>query len=457
MPSLYRSSGTNDQSWYFAFLLIAITSLTFSSINFLTVGKFKILQIHRLIILLLLVAFVLLLTERSRLRLYRLDLAILIFLSVMVMRLVFDVFSPYPITSSVTVVAQLIFMCAFYFALGSYPANQWEQRTILRVWLVLVLLVSVYGFYQMFARNFGLPLANLSIGSWSTRSAPLFGYQRPTSIFTEPTKYSNFVLPAYVFMTYLYMKGQSSALLFESKARNAALVGFIWMNYFLIVSLGGYVTVAATAGIATLFERRVRRAVAVMTPVVAVSVVLAFNFGEGIDLVYAPAKRIVVFVTSLISVALGDGVVSGSLGVRMVRFYWSLLTWGQNPLFGIGINNITYMTHFTRPSWFGTTGLETIQPVTHSIVGFILSSAGLIGIIAYGLIYFYIYQDIERVKSLAASQFNVVVIVGLGYAVLVDALLGFFSMPLVHPLHWFLFGLLSITLTTAENEELPPD
>lgn len=383
---------------------------------------------------------------RHRIRLDQLDLAILAFLSVMVVRFILDLFGPYPMAQSLTITAQLILAVAFFYALASLPIDRSRLLVLLRFWILVILVLTVYGFYQTFARNFGLPLANITIGAFHTVDANLFGFQRPTSLFQEPTQFSAFVLPGYVFVTYLYLKREASRLLFASRRANALAVIGMWITFFLIASLGGYIAVAGTIGLATVLNRNFRRAT---VKVAGVGMVLFFGvlfLFQDIEILYAPVFRVSHFLNSLVGLLFYGETVSGSIGIRLTRLYWAVVVWLEHPLFGVGINNIVYLNNLTEPTWYEG---YPLQPYTHSVVGFILSSAGFLGFLTYGAIYATAARYLHTAKSKLEDRFDQSVVSAIGYAIFANAITGFISVPLAYPLKWFLFALLSILVTYA--------
>jgi len=334
-----------------------------------------------------------------------------------------------------------MFVAAFYFSIGSHPVNRRKLRLLFRIWIMIVLLVSIYGFYQVFARNIGLPLANLRIGSFYTVDAHLGGFQRPTSLFREPTYYSAFVLPGYVFFTVIYFYGEAKSILFSSARKNKLVILFFWVNYFFIASLGGFIAIASTAGIAFLIQNKVRRILTLLGALFLLLLFMILSFGQGIDIVYEPADRIVRFTNSIVSLLLGDGQVRGSVGIRITRLYWAFQVWAQNPVFGVGINNIIYMSDLTFPEWYSG---RSFSPVTHSILGFLIASTGIIGTISYAWIYVSGYKHLQSAVKSFSRFSNKCLVYGVGYAVLVNFFNGFFSIPIANAQSWFLFALVSI-------------
>ena len=445
MSKILPTPNQKAQNRYYILLILVVTSLGLSGFDFLDIGGNAVLLPHRLFIGLLVLYFFSVIFISSQINLNWLDIAVLSFLGVMLARFLLETTQPYPLVQSITILVQLVFVVALYFAIGSYPVNRREIRILLRLWLISVLIISLYGFYQIFARNLGLPLANLSFGAFQTKGAYLFGFQRPTSIFSEPTHYSGYVLPAYVFFTILSFKGYATSVLFNEYKWNLVILTFFWINYFFIASLGGFTAVAATIGVAVIFHPEYYRSAVTLGLTFALSIFLIFNFGDSLSLIYAPAYRIVHLVTSLTGLIIGDGQVSGSIGVRITRFYWAIEVWARHPLFGIGINNIIYESALSLPGWYS--GRSPLSPVTHSIIGLLLSSVGLVGTIAYTWIYVLGYKHLQNAMELLNDSFYQSVVLGIGYAVVVNFFNGFFSISLINAQSWFLFGMISMLVS----------
>lgn len=454
MARILASVSEGQQRTYFIALLVAICSLALSQIDFLRAGGFGILYLHRAFIFLSAGYFAWVVLNQGRMSLNRLDLAVLAFAAVICLRVLVDTVGPYPVTQSVTITVQLLLAVAFYLSVASLPVTQRRLNMLFRVWLLVVLAVTAYGFYQTFARNFGLPLANITIGSFYTRDANLFGFQRPTSIFKEPTHFSGFVLPPFVFLTYLFLKNQTSRVLFTTRRANGFVLVLCWCTFFMIASLGGYIALASTACLVALFNRRIRRLWFRVGSVTAVVFALVLTFGQEIELLYAPLYRVVHFVASLFGLLVSGNSVSGSIGIRLTRLYWTVVVWSKSPLFGIGINNIQYLTDLAEPAWYRG---QSLEPVTHSVFGFVLSSAGLLGITAYGAIYVTGMRYVQIARARLESEYERTVVIALGYAVFGNAVTGFFSLPVTYPLKWFLLALLSLlvsySIAVDESEE----
>ncbi|MFC7021152.1 MULTISPECIES: hypothetical protein [Haloarcula] len=420
-----------------------------SQVNFLVVAGHDIFLLHRLFIIILLAFFAKVLIRHHRITLNWLDLAVLSFLGIMIGRLILDIFQPYPLTQSVTIAIQIVLGVGLYFAIGSFNATRKELLVVFRVWLFTVIFVSLYGFYQVFALNLGLPFGALQLGGFKTKIAVLWGYPRPTSFFHEPTHYSAFVLPAYVFFTVVYYRGHGTVLMFKRDRMNSLFIGFIWLNYLLIVSLGGYLVIGALVGLGTLIDRQFRKIAVKLGIGVAVGVALIFVFAEGFAILYTPAYRIIKFARAVFGLLFFGGTVSGSIGVRLMRLYWSVLIWIEHPLFGLGLNNSIFLD-LVPPDWCSRCSGK--PPATHSVFGFVVTSTGSIGLVSYMLMYTaagkYLYQAWQNFTN----SFDRTLALGLALTLLTNVLINFFTLPIVHALNWVFLGLGSLVISLSYRD-----
>jgi hypothetical protein len=143
-----------------------------------------------------------------------------------------------------------IFLLFFPAMMSFYPVKMITWTRIVQIWLIIGIIINVFGVYQIFARAYDLPLAwidytNISIVSRDAEAIETYrqlalkfeDFYRATSIFSEPSALATFNLYLIVFIAAPY--AQMKRMFFSSRIMNIILIVTTILGLFFTFSLTG--------------------------------------------------------------------------------------------------------------------------------------------------------------------------------------------------------------------------
>jgi O-antigen ligase len=237
--------------------------------------------------------------------------------------------------------------------------------SLLRSWVWVAFLISLYGIYQFLA--FFLPALPVIPG---TAIIQYGGIARAYSIVLEPSQFGNLMLFPFVVTMVAVLHGAE----FPPTVRkwNLAIGGVILTACLLTFSLSVYFNILLFVGLYPLAMRLTRRKASEglpgFLPLVVVSCV--FIMAVWVSGVAQP------IVDRIISVSILS---DASTQLRVNRIQIGLMAFQESPVFGLGAGNLRfYNTSFQwNPDAFGT------ARTAESILITILAETGLIGVCAF--------------------------------------------------------------------------
>jgi O-antigen ligase len=197
----------------------------------------------------------------------------------------------------------IFFLCLFVFICSCYPLKTELWTNMIKVWLVMSLIINVFGIYQLAARAYDLPLAwmpitNVSMGLKGRIAVSEFGqlslhwgnFFRATSIFSEPSALASFNTITFIFLIIPIV--QKSKSFFKSRTFKIIL----W-----ITTLAGLILTFSMTGL-----------------VGALLVILGVIFFENLRGIL-PLIRIIIF--SIIIFILTNLIVSSFAGISLSELF----------------------------------------------------------------------------------------------------------------------------------------
>lgn len=254
--------------------------------------------------------------------------------------------------------SHLLFMMLFAGLCLSYEFKTSLVDKVLKTWLILSIIINIFGIYQIFARAFDLPLAwldynNISMSRRGTAdeqesikqlSLQYGNFFRATSIFSEPSALATFNIYILILIVIPYI--QKTKMFFKSNLLNILIFIFAVAGLFLAFSLTGVLGLILILGGVFVLEsikikRRILTIAAVMFALLIPADLLIEQFTDT-SVLQLFTKRI----TGIVNMnnKMAEGTEGESFGSRLLTVNKSIQVWEQSPLFGTGLG----LTQFNK-------------------------------------------------------------------------------------------------------------
>ncbi|HEB02159.1 MAG TPA: O-antigen ligase domain-containing protein, partial [Nitrospirae bacterium] len=337
-------------------MCVFVASLPFYGYSFLNVAGRGLLRPDWMGVVLVIAVFGLrFLLNAETVRVGRLGFAVLAFNAVALLSITPPLLEGAPsLADFFSKYAQVLMLSVFFFCFSSARLEPTSLKRIARVWILVAVVVAVYGIYQSFARNLDLPFAYNSItnptmgmeqGIASTGSKA-GSYARPSSFFSEPSYLASYLLGPIFFMLYLLLNRDGKFYIFGRRQSWLAL-GIMTLAFVLAFSLAGFMVALLLAPVLVV-QGRLR--INLKAIGLAAALVLVIALASGFTGFASYFERIP---NELLRV-IGDphSVAGSSSGIRLARAQATLGVGLDNPVLGVGINMYPgYMEEYI-PSWF---------------------------------------------------------------------------------------------------------
>ncbi|PKL86272.1 MAG: hypothetical protein CVV22_03690 [Ignavibacteriae bacterium HGW-Ignavibacteriae-1] len=256
-----------------------------------------------------------------------------------------------------------------------------------RIWLVLSLVVNIFGAYQIVARFFDLPLAWLDVSNMSMFARGLLGtdadsyaqlslqfgnFFRATSIFSEPSALAAFNNILLIFMLIPFI--QTKKFLFKKPLMNFMVLFWIIVSLIISFSLTGILGVVFIIGTALIFEKYSNlsnffKSMLYFIPVIIIVefAILSYNDQGVVSLIWERVSSVLMFLFG----GKSNFIVGESFGDRFANMGDYFTLWLHYPIFGYGFG-CGYMNYIARNWVFSDTTLMQV-----------LSELGIVGFIGF--------------------------------------------------------------------------
>lgn len=254
-----------------------------------------------------------------------------------------------------------------------------------RIWLVLSLVINIFGAYQIVARFFDLPLAWLDVSNMSMFARGLLGtdeesyaqlslqfgnFFRATSIFSEPSALAGFNTILLIFMLIPYI--QTKKFLFKKPLMNFMVLFWIIVSLIISFSLTGILGVVLILTTALIFEKYSNlsnffKSLLYIIPVIIVVEIAIQSYNEQgmISLIWERISSVLMFLFG----GKSNLIVGESFGDRFANMIDYFTVWMHYPILGYGFG-CGYMTYYARNWVFSDTTIMQVMSEL-GIVGFI--------------------------------------------------------------------------------------
>ncbi len=350
---------------------------------------------------------------------------------------------------------QFLFATLLYLALVNLKISQEQLRSVLRLWIFVAVIVSLYGLYQVLARNLDWPLAYLPyLHPVPTKfylewGLGFSGYVRPSSFLREPSYLGNYLLGPLLVTAILLFLGQDRLWLFRSRLANHAALWVILLALLSSFAVSTYLTLALVFLVGWLLDRRASRLflrmgmllLAIMTALILIFQMLEIPF---INALWDRGARIIrVFIPS-------EGMpIDSSTRTRFGRMLFGLNVWIHHPMFGVGLNQLQFVGTQYAPAGFYSQAVE--EGVMHSIWLEILAQTGMVGFIFFSFMWIRGLQMMRETFSNAEDRFRGLAL-AFWYVLVATMIRGFMDSPsFILPQYWFYLGMTSIIYNASRR------
>lgn len=251
--------------------------------------------------------------------------------------------------------SHFIFLTFFALTLGVINLEGKVFVNIFRIWLIVSILLNIFGIYQLFARAFELPLAwidlnNVSISGnedqeFQQLSLKFKNFYRATSIFSEPSALAGFNLAILSTLITPIFKPNSYTI-FKSKA----FLNFIFIlsviTLFVTFSLTAVMGLGLLAIAYVMFNKNINYLRIFKTTLYVVVLMIA---ADVVIEAYFETSLLGLFYTRITNVlGLSNvGIVGESFTTRSNNFVSSFGVWMENPIVGVGLGHSKYFSEFS--------------------------------------------------------------------------------------------------------------
>ena len=250
----------------------------------------------------------------------------------------------------------LIFLMLFSFICLSYPLKVSVVDSILKTWLLLSIIINIFGVYQIFARAYDLPLAWLDYNNISMTmrgnadseqaihqlSIQFGNFFRATSIFSEPSALATFNIYIIVLTAIPYIQGMKQ--FFKSRALNLTIFILAIIGMFLSFSLTGVLGLLFVVGAVFIFESK--RTKLKIIEIVLVFVVLLIPADILME-EYTDTSVLGLFdkrITGILTQhdRMSEGTDGESFSTRLSSVYKAIEIWEDSQIIGTGLGLTQY-------------------------------------------------------------------------------------------------------------------
>ncbi|MCD6468891.1 MAG: O-antigen ligase family protein [Thermoplasmata archaeon] len=341
---------------------------------------------------------------------------------------------------------QLIFATLLFFAISNLDVSKGELKRILQVWVGTAFLISLYGIYQTFARNFGLPGGYIGGLTHGYGPSGFAGFIRPSAFFREASWFGNYLI-APIILTTLAVYYKKSHMLFQRNSRNILALSVLITGFFLSFSLAAY---AILDGIVTLSllnrylrGRTVKTALIFLVAIIGTSFLLQYS---GIDFIHIVAERVkgVYYDIFQPSKAISSPAAKNSFNIRFARIIMGLRVWLDHPLLGVGLNNYSFYGIEYGGVQFWTTDSFWVQS---------LAEGGILFLGALVFVHVLALTQLKRYirKAHGNDQFLYTTGTAFYYIIWAQVLSGFLTYSWISMFWWVNLSLACLVMYTAKG------
>lgn len=244
----------------------------------------------------------------------------------------------------------MIFLGFFAFICAIYNIKPVVWNSVIRTWLIIGLLINIFGIYQIVARAYDLPLAWLEFTNVSITGRGMYemdefqqlslkfgNFYRATSIFYEPSALAAFNIYMLAFLIIPFM--QKREAFFKSKFVTTTMFLFALIATFLTFSLTGFLGIFLIVSSIIIFEKGKRKyslfGIFILAGIIVFitdAIVQSYAEISVLELFEKRLEGILNYGTAKATVVEGE-----SYATRLVSAEKTFEIWKNHPFTGIGL------------------------------------------------------------------------------------------------------------------------
>jgi len=243
-----------------------------------------------------------------------------------------------------------------FFAITSLNLTDIQIKKVLRFWIGIAFVLSIYAIYQVFARMFELPFAYISILNPSlrphefavTRGGAFGSFIRPSSVFAEPSFFGNYLVSPLLLMGILWLyRKDIGNFLFQSTIANSIVFTTIVAGFLLTFAMGTYITLTLTILVAFFNKKLSKKILRFAVIILILLVIIGFALEPFLDVNFMEIVAIralahILEIANPIDFDLQSPYAKNSVSIRLERAGTAFAVWLENPITGVGLNNFGY-------------------------------------------------------------------------------------------------------------------
>jgi hypothetical protein len=243
--------------------------------------------------------------------------------------------------------AQFFISLVFFFSVSNLGLQKSEAVTMVRLWLGITLLLSLYALYQVPARVYGWDFANFaltnpSVAAGGGEARVIYGFPQVNSIFREPSYLGAYLLAPTLLLTTILLRGQGRAFFFKHALFNWGTLAVLCLAMLVTSSQGAYLSLAGALGIVFLSGHIDRKKmIAIFTVCLVVLAIVGLILSSlQIDLLGSIALRFKYLIINMVNP--DETTEITSFKARSECITAAFQAWSRSPLLGVGLNNMSY-------------------------------------------------------------------------------------------------------------------
>ncbi|MCK4520290.1 O-antigen ligase family protein [Candidatus Parcubacteria bacterium] len=333
-----------------------------------------------------------------------LNIPIFIFLAVSTLSLLMTVFSSPPLVelgkeagyrgTQLRSIIQLLFLFFFvsaYFLTLHFCSDKKRLKKVLKAYIGIALVVSIYGVYQFFAVKFGLPFVDITSAiSTGGHSYGVSYYTDPSlfrahATFQEPLNFGHYLLSVIPFLLTMYIfknKSKTTQKVFLNVKWFPILIFIMLFALFLTKSRGAWIGfLASMFFLLIMIKTKYKLKLVAIFFLIALIIGLFFFF-------YSPG------VYQTISEEFTHRF---SAGPRLTYYSFIFDLWKEYPILGVGIGNY---------GWYGASYFSSSALVSaHGVFQNTLVETGILGFLSLIFLVSVYYRIIMRTLGKVKDSF----------------------------------------------------
>jgi len=325
------------------------------------------------------------------------------------------------IVDYLTTWSQYVVCSTMFFIFLNIRLSIHDLQNILKLYLFMALVVSVFGIIQFVGSYFGVDLyprfTNIGEAPPHSSYEHLLGpFKRPTSFFNEPRIFGNFLVTPFIVSFLLFISGSS---LFQNRSYAVVYTIILVLGIILSLSLSAYLCTLILLLIAPweiiidkLQKLKLRLFIILLILFTAIYYITSLTSFSPIFHTYVQAR-----------------IHSYREGFGLSTYIYSTVAvldrWLKSPLTGIGLNNI-------YPEWAGTSVMPPFQ---------LLGETGIFGAFSFACFLFVFFSKLSRFRKIN-TNYELKIFSSIAFVIFISAIVkSFVGSNYGYSSTWFWFDL----------------